>query len=390
MRLLALSGDVLDLLAQIRLVAPLQALCRREGWSVALRSFHDCTRADLAAADVLVVQRAMSARALRLQQLMRQWGGAVVYEIDDLLTDPPKHVSNQAALLARQFALRRCLAEADVLAVSTERLGHELLSDLGAAAPAKRAPLPQPVVVPNGSLPLASAAWPAAAGPGPVSLLFASSERMACEFIYPALRQLQAARGAGVQVVVVGPPVEAFKAAGVAVQGHGLMPRADFLTLACSLSRPLAVIPLEQTRFAACKTAIKWFDYAEIGVPVLCSAVSPYLEVVDDGATGCLVANDSAAWFAALERAVADDGWRARAAVAARSVVRDRHTLTQTVAAWREALVLAQAHRSANPLPVPGLGWQLQEAVAGTVESAALRLRQFNRARLARRQQARR
>lgn len=384
MRLLALSGDVQDLLAQIRLVAPLQALCRREGWSVVLRSFHDCTRADLAAADVLVVQRAMSARALRLQQLMRQRGGAVVYEIDDLLTDPPKHVSNQAALLARQFALRRCLAEADVLAVSTERLGHELLSDLG-AAPVNWAPLPQPVVVPNGSLPVASDAWPSAEGPGPVSLLFASSERMACEFIYPALRQLQAALGAGVQVVVVGPPVEDFKAAGVAVQGHGLMPRADFLTLARSLSRPLAVIPLEQTRFAACKTAIKWFDYAETGVPVLCSAVSPYLEVVDDGATGCLVANDSAAWFAALQQAVADDGWRARAAVAARSVVRERHTLTQTVAAWREALVMAQAHRNANPLPVPGLGWQLREAVARAVESAAPRVRQFNRARLARR-----
>ena len=389
MRLLALSGDVLDLLAQIRLAAPLRALCEREGWSVTLRSFHDCTRADLDAADVLVVQRAMSARALRLQQLMRQRGRAVVYEIDDLLTDPPKHVSNQAALLARQVALRRCLAEADVLAVSTERLGHELMSDLG-AAPADRAPLPQLVVVPNGSLPLAREAWPAAAGPGPVSLLFASSERLACEFIYPALRQLQAVRGADVQVVVVGPPVDDFKAAGVAVQGHGLMPRADFLTLARGLSRPLAVIPLEQTRFAACKTAIKWFDYAEIGVPVLCSAVSPYREVVDDGETGCLVVNDSAAWFAALQRAVADDGWRARAALAARSVVRERHTLTQTVAAWREAIVLAQAHRTANPLPVPGLGWQLREAVAGAVESAALRARQINRARLARRQQARR
>lgn len=389
MKLLAVSGDVVDLLAQIRLVAPLRALCLHEGWSIALRSFHECTRADLAAADVLVVQRAMSARALRLQQLMRQRGGAVVVEIDDLLTDPPAHVSNQAVLLARQPALRRCLAEADVLAVSTERLGRELLSDLGAEL-AGTVRLPQPVVVPNYGLPLAEESWPAAVGPGPVSLLFASSERLACDFIYPALRQLQAARGAGVRVVVVGPPLEDFKAAGVVVQGHPLLPRADFLELARGLSRPLAVIPLEQTRFAACKTAIKWFDYAEIGVPVMCSAVSPYLEVVADGETGRLVANDSPSWFAALQQAVDDDGWRARAALAARGVVRERHTLALTVAAWREALALAQVHRSANPPPTPGLVWQMREAASGAVESAALRVRQINRARLARRQKARR
>ena len=389
MRLLAVAGEIDGLHAGIRLCRPLQALCDAAGWPLTLRSLHELRRSDLAAHDVLVVRCSLSKRAWRLQRAARQRGLPVVYEIDDLLTDPPRHISNQAALLARQFALRRCLVEADVLAVSTARLGWELLSDLG-AAPVGMVRLPQPVVVPNCSLPLAHDSWPAAAGLGPVSLLFASSERLDCDFVYPALRRLLAEHGADMQLVVVGPPVVDFRAAGLAVQGHDLMPRAEFLALARSLSRPLAVIPLEQTRFAACKSAIKWFDYAEIGVPVLCSAVSPYVEVVEDGVTGRLVANDSAAWLAALQQAVGDDAWRASAAEAACGVVRKRHTLTQTVAAWHQALALAQAHRTANPLPVPGLGWQLREAVAGAVEGFALRMRQINRARLARRQQARR
>ncbi|MDP2004115.1 MAG: glycosyltransferase [Rubrivivax sp.] len=385
MKLLAVAGEIDGFLAGIRLRRPLQALCDAEGWPLTLRSLHEVGRADLGAADLLVVQRSFSERAWRLQRAARQRGLPVVYDIDDLLTDPPPHLSNQAALLARQASLRRCLAEADVLAVSTARLGRELLSDLG-ATPAATAPLPQTVVVPNCSLPLADETWPAAAGPGPVSLLFAASEHMACDHLYPALRRLQAERGAGVQVVVVGPPAAAFAAAGVRVQCHGLMPRADFLALVRGLSRPLAVIPLEDSRFAACKSAIKWFDYAEIGVPVLCSAVSPYREVVADGVTGRLVANDDEAWFLALQQAVDDDGWRVRAALAARRVVRERHTLAQTVAAWREALTLAQARRAAHPLPAPSLGWRLRETVSAALEGGALRLRQLNRARLARRQ----
>ena len=43
--------------------------------------------------------------------------------------------------------------------------------------------------------------------------------------------------------------------------------RAAFLELARGLRNAVAVIPLEASRFAACKSAIKWFDYAEAGIP---------------------------------------------------------------------------------------------------------------------------
>lgn len=366
MRLLALAGDIQALIAQIRLVVPLTVLAREMGHSLQLRSFHDCSRADLAACDVLIVQRGASARVLHLQQLARLHGAAVVYEIDDLLSEIAPHISNQAAVRRQRACLLRCLANADAVSVATARLGVEL-------------GLPAAVEVPNHAFPLGDAPLPAVDTTQPVTLLLASSDRLAAGFLYPALRALE-----GVQVVVVGPPGADFEAAGIAVRRQALMPRERFVAFARNLVNPVAVIPLEDSRFAACKSAVKWFDYAEAGIPTLCSAVSPYLMVVEDGVTGALVANQQAAWLAALQHAVADAGWRQRVAAAARAAVRERHTLAHTVAAWQRVIDMALARRA--PAPPPGWAWRVREATAARLEALALKLRALNRARLAHRQ----
>ena len=373
MRLLAVAGDIQALIAEIRLFTPLMALSQRTGWPLQLRSFHDCTRADLAAADVLIVQRGASRRAWNLQQTMRQGGGAVIYEIDDLLTEIAPHISQYSAVQAQQTWLLRCLGAADLVSVSTARLGAEL------------GPLARAVaVVPNYALALGNAALPEPDPTRPVSLLFASSDHLDTPFIYAAVH---AVAGPQVTVVVVGPPAAAFEAAGITVNRQPLMPRARFIEFARSLPNPLAVIPLEDTRFAACKSAIKWFDYAEAGIATLCSRVSPYADVVDDGVTGRLVANDAAAWQAALAAAIADAGWRGRVAVAARAAVRQRHMLETTVEAWRLALLAARQHSLAHPVPEPSLGWRLRQPLAAAFERALMGLRRVNRVRLARRQQ---
>ena len=367
MRLLALAGDIGAVIAQIRLVTPLTALCEQQGWTLVLRSFHDCSRHDLGRAGVLVVQRASSARVLRLEQRMRWLGGAVVYDIDDLLTDVSPHISIRAAAQWRASVLRQCMDEADVVTVSTARLGREL-------------GLQQPIEVPNGAWPLPEQPLPALQPEQPVHLLFASSEHLATDFIYPAVRALKEVR-----VVVVGPPAAAFQRAGIAVQAEPLLPRDQFVALARSLPNVLAVIPLEDSRFAACKSAVKWFDYAAAGVPALCSAVSPYAEVVQDGVSGGLVVNTPQAWQAALQQAVDDPQWRQRVAAAAREQVRRQHALQQTVDAWHRAVQTAVQRRAAAARPAPGAAWHVRQALEAAFESAALRLRALNRARLARR-----
>ncbi len=374
MKLLAVAGDIDSLIAGIRLVTPLKVLAAEPGWSLVLRSFHDCRRADLLAADVLIVQRADTRRVWRLERSMQRRGGAVVYEIDDLLTDVPPHISNHAGARARVRWLQRCLTAADVVTVSTGRLA----SELGAT---------DAVVVPNCALPLGDEPLPAADAALPVTLLLASMERLATEFIYPALKALE---GPGVQVVVVGPAGAGFAAAGVAVQQVPLMPRAQFVRYARALPNPLAVIPLENSRFAACKSAIKWFEYAEAGVPVVCSNVSPYCEVVEDGVSGRLVPNDAAAWQAALRGAVEDSAWRQRVASRARATVRAHHTLGHSVAAWRWALAEALQRRAAAGRLRLSWAARVGDALADAFDGLLIGLRRLNRRRLMRRHLKRR
>ena len=367
MNLLALAGDIDALIAQIRLVTPLKSLCQRHGWGLVLKSFHDCSFEDVRQAQVMVVQRASSARVLRLQQRMRRQGGAVIYDIDDLLTDVAPHISNQAAVRKRVPMLKRCMFAADAVTVSTARLGLEL-------------GLPRALEVSNFAWNAADWIAPSPQPGRPVTLLFASSDQLATDFIYPALRELD-----GVKVVVVGPPAAGFQQAGLQIEAHPLMPREAFVAFARGLPNVLAVIPLEASRFAACKSAVKWFDYAAAGVPALCSAVSPYVEVINDGVTGGLVPNESEAWRAAIGRAVADGAWRARIAEAAHVQVLSRHSLSTTLSAWEAAVAQAIENSQCRSPAAHGFWHRLQERWWSGLDGVALRLRSINRARLAKR-----
>ena len=382
MHVLALAGDIDALIAEIRLRTPLQALTAREGWQLVCKSLHACTAADLAVADVVVVQRGTSRRAWQVQHAARRAGAAVVCEIDDLLTELPAHISNQADTQSRQHWLLRCLQEADQLSVSTARLDTALRAGRT---------LPPATIVPNAALPLGQLPLPTVQPGQPVTLLFASMDRLASNPVWPALRRLQA-EAAAIDVVVLGPPAADFAAAGVQCRALPLKPRRDFITFARSLPNVVAVIPLEASRFASCKSAIKWFEYGEAGIATLCSAVPPYSDVIDGMTPGTalhdtLVANTEAAWLVALRRAATDAAWRQRSADAARVAVRQRHGQVTMLNAWRQALAAAVAARPAatlQPLPWVDAAVLRLQALA---DAASRPLRQWNRQRLAQRQQ---
>ena len=372
MKVLALAGDIGSQMADIRLITPLRAWSQAFSGQLTQRSFHDCSRADLRVADVLVVQRANTHRIWQLQRAMRFAGGAVVYEIDDLLSDIAPHISNQASVLARQKDLLRCLQDSDVVTVTTTRLATEL-----------KLPSEKVCVVPNyAHLPGGITEPVRHHGPGPVTLLFASSDYLATDFIYAPLRQLQSMHPSAFEVVVVGPPSAAFEAAGIRIRKFPLLPRSDFIALARSLNQPLAVIPLEDSRFAACKSAIKWFDYSQVGIPVICSDVSPYREVMPEDAASSLVHNDEASWQTALWRAIIDTAWRQQIATSAQQQVKAKHQLELTAIAWNLALNCALQRRSAAALPSPGWLWRGQQWWASACDLALIDARRWNRSRL--------
>lgn len=375
MRVLAAAADADSLITQIRVATPLQAVLARAGGTLRLESYPFIRLADLAGADLLVAQRGMAPRHLQLMQALRARGGAVIYEIDDLLIEPAPHLLHHQALTRARPWVLQCLAAAHVVTASTARLAQAL------------APYTSQIeIVPNCAHPVRNAPWalPKQEAGAPATVLLASSDNFAATALYPALRALVAERGAALQIVGVGHAGTAAAAAGLPVQQHPLMSRAEFSALAQRLPNAVAAIPLDNSPFSACKSAIKWFDFAEAGLPTVASNVPPYADVIDDGRTAWLVADEEAAWYQALTRALDDTAQRAAVARSARERVRTHHNAALTEAAWAAALERVMALRDTAPSP-PGLWAAWRSDITHQLDTAAVSLRRFNRRRLDRR-----
>lgn len=371
MRVLAVAADPGSTITRLRVAEPLAAWLANVHGELRLRPLHDVPPADLAWCEVLVVQRGMARRHLELIRAAAAAGRAVVCEIDDLLTDPAPHLQHARALLQARPWTRACLAAADVVTLSTERLATLL------DQPPERC-----VVVPNAAFDGDPGVPPESRAVGPVSLLVAASDRVAGAEAWLALREFAAAWPGRIEVLAVGPVADDLERAGIVCRSLPLMPRDAFVRWAASQPNPLAMIPLDDSRFSAGKSAVKWFDYAVAGVPTLASGRPPYADVIEHGRTGWLVGPAREDWHRALAQAVDDGPARARVARAAREAVQARHHAGLTRDAWGRALHQAAARAAARgeagvrALPRgPGAWWS----------DLSRSLRRWNRERLMRR-----
>ena len=136
---------------------------------------------------------------------------------------------------------------------------------------------------------------------GRATLIVASSDAVLVDFILPAIKAVIDRADISVSVVVIGPPGDAFERAGIKVNRVPNMAYAEFKKFIRTLDNPIGVIPLDDSLFSSCKSPIKYFDYSLAGIPVICSNVPPYSDVLVDRVTGLLVDNETAIWIAAIE-----------------------------------------------------------------------------------------
>ncbi|MFY9514372.1 MAG: glycosyltransferase [Rubrivivax sp.] len=373
MRVLVVAADPASTLTQLRVGRPLSAGLAEQAGELRLRPLHDVPLAALRACDVLVMQRGMSRRHLHLMKTAAAMGRAVIYEIDDLLTEPAPHLQHADALRRGAPWVRACLDAADVVTVSTERLASML-----ELQPERR------VVVANAAFDGPAGPTPEHRASGAVSLLVAASDRVAGGAAWPALQALTRAAGGAVSVQAVGPVADDLERAGVACRRLPPMPREAFVRWAATQPNPIALIPLDDSRFSAGKSAIKWFDYAVAGVPTLASDLPPYNDVIEHARTGWLVRPGVVDWQHALTMVIGDAALRTRLAAAARQQVLGHHHAGLTRRAWGEALHIATARAAARGGArgqLPLLQLQLRHAM----QELGLSLRRWNRERLARR-----
>jgi hypothetical protein len=143
------------------------------------------------------------------------------------------------------------------VSVSTARLGQALAADV------KRWH-----EVPNSALQLFNGV-PAPIAGAPVHLVLAASDHLQGGAALSALKTVLARQPTQLQVVAISRAADTLVQAGIACQPWPALPRAAFVARVRALPNAVAVIPLRDTPFNACKSAIKFFDYGAAGLPVL-------------------------------------------------------------------------------------------------------------------------
>ena len=324
---------------EIRLLNPLTAWAQKYGGEVRSKCISDYHVSDIVWADVIVLQRESSHRVIDLIRRFQQHGKAIIFDIDDLLTQVPNFLITYAHSRRAKPTLEATLRSVDMVTTTTRRLADQLAEYNSRIT-----------VLPNCPLPVGDSARHFPDDAKPVTIFVAASDTVQLDFIVPSLRRLTADSDLRVQIVGIGPPGEFLEKAGIPITRIDKMPYESFLAFIAAHDNAIGVIPLDASIFSSCKSAIKLLDYGLCGVASVCSNVPPYSDVVQNGVTGVLVDNDEDAWYRAIRRLVLDPDGRARLVAGVRKLCCEHYSLTHIADAWQATISAAREYRYAAPL----------------------------------------
>jgi glycosyltransferase involved in cell wall biosynthesis len=269
---------------------------------------------------------------LSLIELLESLGVDVRWEVDDLIFDEGLYRQN-SNLLDLPVAVQENLLEGVRLyRQAMLRVGRAIASTSGLAAAMRAACVADVQVVENaldaetlvaaGEIRAARAARAARAD---VLIMYGSGTKTHdadFRLAAPALARLLRAR-TEVRLRIVGdltvpPEILVF---GARVERIGALPYQAFLALLGEAD--ISIAPLEPTIFNDAKSSIKYLEAAILGVASVCSPRASFAEVIEPGVNG-LMADDDAAWFAALDALAADAALRERLGQAALNTALER------------------------------------------------------------------
>jgi 2-polyprenyl-3-methyl-5-hydroxy-6-metoxy-1,4-benzoquinol methylase len=326
-------------IGEIRLSNPLTVWAQKYGGEIRSRCISDFLVSDITWADVIVLQRESDHHVIDLIRLFQQHGKAVIFDIDDLLTDVPKFLSTYAHHNREKPHLETALRNADMVTTTTKLLATKLSQYNSRIA-----------VIPNSPLPVGECSRHYIDTINPVTIFVASSDTVRVDFIVPTLRRLTTDNDIRIQIIGIGPPGEFIENAGIPITRIDNLSYQSFLDFISSYDNAIGVIPLDASIFSSCKSAIKFLDYGLCGVASVCSNVQPYSDMVHNGVTGILVDNNEDSWYQAIRRLILDFEERSRLATAARKLCCEHYSLSNAADIWQTTLNAAREHRNSFPL----------------------------------------
>lgn len=320
----------------------------------------DAGPTDLAAADVVIFSRCTwQPHTLDLIAHARGAGKLICGDLDDRIFAPweaqntgylrTKALTNEHALamthiLETQRNTLRLLPAFDQVLVSTPRLKQEL-EGLGISATVSRNAIDASVHPPIAKAPERLA-----------RLLFMTGTRTHdADFrvMAPALWAFLAEHPE-VELTLLGPltpPVEARRFP--RVRSVGRLPMSQLHTFVAS--HDLCLVPLEETVFNDCKSALKFLECGLVSVPIIASPREEFCSIVRDGDNG-LLARTLDDWYRALCRLYDEPERLQRLARNAHASVLAQHTVQSRGRELADDLtrLISERHkRSTPPTPRP-------------------------------------
>lgn len=379
LRVLVSAFDVSSNICKIRIATPLDALEHEGLIQLRKKPIHALDGSDLLWSDVFLLQRDASRRALRWVDLAKKLKRSFVFEIDDLLTDSPSFLLGYEHAVKNRHLIQEALDKADAISTSTPRLAK----NLGEQHSQKIH------VTPNYSqpTPLPPARQTQATPEEPASIVLAASDSVFTEFLEPALQKLAKIYGSRIQIIIIGPLAK--KLCIESAKKIPILPLSEFRSYLSSLSSPIGIIPLDDSTFSSCKSAVKYFDYSLSGVVSICSDVPPYSDVIEHGKTGLLTANTPDDWLKIISDTIENAAVRQSISAQAQASVLANHSLGQNIEGWKQLLRTQQRHMILMPSRA-GIAGSLVHASYVGIRYGVLSkiwgwLKALNRKRLARR-----
>lgn len=325
-RVLSLVPDPSSSIVDIRLRNPLSRWASKYEGSFRLMSIYEANEKDFSWADVIVFQRDANEYIVGLTKYLQEFGKKIVFEIDDLLTRLPPFLSHHQAALEKSLPfITQMLKTSDAVTVATNELKVQY------------AQFNKNIfVIPNYSDPTVKSASHYAVPPSDVKLIVASSDKVFVDMLIEPLTQIQSELG--VRIVGIGPPGERLASAGIQIECYKNFGHFEFKNFIASLDNSIAIIPLDNSDFSSCKSAVKYFDYTLAGLPSVCSKVLPYTNVMEHGVTGLLVENDSAAWIKGIRSLIDSADLRNLIVTGAKNEIMMHHNIELTANCWENML----------------------------------------------------
>jgi len=287
---------------------------------------------DVLSHDLVVVQRAINPSILQLLPWTRKYGKGLIYDLDDNFfaigeSDHPPGSHFHRPVVGQVAA--RMVRGANLVRAGSRQLA-EALALMAARVVFRRNSVDLGFIDSLGNKP-----------PGPAPLVVGYSgtaKNNDFQPVVPALlRLLNEYRGAlrldfmgYVPGELVGHPAVSF----IPFE----FDYRQFLRTWWSRSWHIGLAPLRNSHFNNCKTDIKLREYGAMGVAGVYSDLPNYREIIREGVSGLLVANDPHCWYGAIKRLLDDPGLRQHIIHHARQTVVQNHSVEKVAWEWWELI----------------------------------------------------